>query len=212
MKTEFMKIFDFWKLEYENVDPEALHEITEKTNLVTFIIIVIIAAVFLYFVVYLIYIHITTAKPKRDTSRYNNYESAAATITEIEKVAYYVEQYETKRKDADIKDFLHSESVLFKPTKSNHDISGLLNLTEEKTIPDLDKPSAKPTVKKEVEKFRYKVKYEFKDKSGRLYWGEFFVYQESENIKIGKNVDVKYNPNNPMVNFSSYSVPIGEIK
>lgn len=55
---------------------------------------------------------------------------------------------------------------------------------------------------KEIEKIRCKVSYEFRSSNGDLYIGEFFVYDESKNIKKDKTIEIKYNPR---VDFSSYS-------
>ena len=63
--------------------------------------------------------------------------------------------------------------------------------------------------KNEVEKIRFRVRYEFSTDSSNLYTGECFVYEKNDDIEIGKYIEVRYNPENPLNNFTKFSNPVG---
>lgn len=192
---------------FNNVDPEAIREISRKTNLITSVLLIIVGAVFLILVVYLVYFHITTKKPKRSTVRYNDYKTATAKITDIEMVSYFVKPYERPpEKPPENKDFYSqyiNSSGVGRSRFIHKEQNQLTHLNElSKALDDKDR-------KKEVEKIRFKVRYEFSTNINNLYSGECFVYEKNDNIEVGKNIEIKYNPNNPMMNFSAYSAPVG---
>ena len=186
---------------FDNVDRDAIKEISRKTNMVTSIILIIVGAVFLIFVVYLVYLHITTKKPKRSAERFREYKTAEAKIIGIEKVPYYVQPYTPKPEKTEYLQVYerHGRSLSF--NKANAEKNKML--IWENASKSWEQPW------KSVEKSRYKVRYEFSTNSNNLYSGECFVYEESEDIQVGKTIEIKYDPTNPMVNFSAYSAPVG---
>ena len=198
-------IFDSDSL--ENVSPEDLQEITRQTNLVTFVMLAVICVVFLIAVAYLVYFHKTTKKPKRTLKRFKSYKEAAAEITHIEKVPYYVHRYERPPEKSEYlnesdtyRNSLGVERTYKRTDRELHN----KNLCLDEIRKDMDKPKNEA-----VEKFRYQVRYEFSTDVNNLYSGECFVYEESEDIKVGKTIQIKYDPTNPMINFSAYSAPVG---
>lgn len=62
----------------------------------------------------------------------------------------------------------------------------------------------------ELEKSRYEVRYEFNTDSGKTYYGEFYLYEENKNIAVGEELDVSYDPSNPMVNFTKFNAPVAK--
>lgn len=182
------------------IDPEKIKEISRRTNMITTALLIIVGAVFLIFVVYLVYFHKTTKRVKRSTVRFNDYKSVTGTITDVEMVSYFVKLYEKppeKQKADEIKISQYIGEQNEKYIKSSNPFDSYKSFDKDKTE------------KKEIEKIRFKVRYEFSTDSSNLYSGECFVYEKNDNIAKGKPIEIKYNPENPMVNFTSYSAPVG---
>ena len=192
-----------------DTNSDAIQEIARRTNLVTSIILTVVGAVFLILVVYLVYLHITTKKPKRSVERYNGYKSATAKITDIEMVSYFVKPYErTPEKPEEVGKYIpknmRNEAMI------RHVIQEQKKRNELVEMKELRKSIGEPEGKKdEIEKVRFKVRYVFDIGGDKLYSGECFVYEKNENIEVGKPIEIKYNPDNPMVNFSAFSAPVG---
>ena len=208
MSAEILSLLFFsGDFDFNNVDPEVIQEISQQTNMITSVILTVVIAVFLILVVYLVYFHITTKKPKRSTERYSNYKTTAAKITDVEMTSYFVKTYErSPEKPIENNDFykkhINSNDVgrSRKINKENNQLEHLNQLR--KSLDDKDR-------KDEVEKIRFKVRYEFSTDINNLYSGECFVYKKTDDIDVGKTIEIKYNPSNPMMNYSAYSAPIG---
>lgn len=170
-------------------DAEKLRKISHQTDIITFTLLGIVIATVLFLIVYFAIVHKKTKRGVRDNTRFNNYKTINGTITKIEKVSYFVKPYENRNEIKSAVEKSSADEVVYL-------MKGLMEKENEK--------------KQEFEKFRYKVFYEFSVDGGKdLYSGEFFVYEESDKVKVGKQVEVRYNPIKPMVNFTAYSAPVG---
>ncbi len=202
-----------------------LKEISRLTDIITVVLLVVIGLAILFLIIYSAVVHKKTKKPVRDVTRFNKYETVSAAITNIEKVPYYVSRYEKPDPKNDPYSINYQknekkEFSLMTPAVTGEKFDKLRRVdpiyNSTRVITERDEEQATTSLaglghkQKAVEKYRYCVRYEFSIGDGNnLYSGEFFVYEENDNVKVGKNVDVKYDPSNPMVNFTSYSSPVG---
>lgn len=170
---------------------EGLENISQAMNrlvLVLFFIAVIAVAVG---IVYLIHFNKTVAKPvptRRDPSKY---KQTQGTITNIKKVEFTITQRDGTSENA------HS---VFDPNLKG---DALRKNFEEITAAEKSK---------EIIKTRYEVGYEFTIPDRQeIYKGEFSIYQENDDIAVGKDVTVMYNPEKPFSNYTKYNSPIGRL-
>ncbi|MBQ3970248.1 MAG: hypothetical protein II685_07185 [Clostridia bacterium] len=188
-------------------EQEKLREVARKTDMVTFILLGLVVIVIVILTIYLIWFQQKYKRPKRSQDRYNNYQNAEATITDIEKVSYFVKPYVPVYKDKEV----------FEREFYAEEYGGSNSRYVKKTIKDdrystfnRDYKLSPDEPPKDIEKFRYNVRYEFSVGSpGNVFYGKCFVYEENDDIKVGKTIGIKYDPSNPMVNFTSYSSPVG---
>ncbi len=189
MKGRNYMFFNLADISISPNDAEKLKKISHQTDIVTVVLLGVVAATILFLIVYFVVVHKKTKKGKRDSDRFKNYETARGTITKIEKVPYYVKPYENINELKSAVEKSSSDEVIY--------------IKKELAEKENEK-------KKELEKFRYRVFYEFGiDGVNALYSGEFFVYEESEKIQVGKKVEVRYDPSKPLANFTAYSAPVG---
>ena len=168
---------------------KSLKEISHLTDMIAFWLLIIVGLAFIYMIIVLIILNKKTKRPKRIAKNYDNYLTAQAVITDIEKVPYYVEPYEKKNEMKTQVEKITADEVVY-----------LIKEMAEK------KEEEKP---KEVEKFRYKVTYTFSSKEfGSGFYGEFYVNEESDDLKVGEKIEVKYDPYKPQCCFTEYNKPL----
>ena len=198
----------FCFLEMPNdIDPETIKEISRKTDLISGVVITIVLIALLAFVLYLVYMYKGMKRPKRSTNRFQNFKTASGRITDVETVSYFVKPYEETKQVV--------ETPLKKETYSGRrfrDVEWAANMAMQTDIHNdaLNKVRQNMnTPNKEVEKIRFKVRYEFSRENGDIYTGECFVYDKTDDIAVGKYIEVKYNPDHPLTNYTKYNNPVG---
>ncbi len=206
MNAVVLKFFKF--LDYGVLDPEEIEETAGRTGFIVTMILLLLGAFLLISGSLLVYSYLTSKK-RRAENRFERYRTTAAKITDIEKVSYYVKPYEREKEVKFVDEYIRIGRGGRDGERKNEirirSLSELNYLTaRHETMKSINSPRTEA-----VEKFRYKVKYEFSTDSSNLYSGEFYIFEEKEDIKVGKTIDIKYNPANPMMNFSSYSEPVG---
>ena len=60
-----------------------------------------------------------------------------------------------------------------------------------------------------IHKTRYHVLYEFEMPDLRMIRGETLIYEKTDEYEVGRYINVKYKPSNPMANFPSSRPPAG---
>ncbi len=166
-----------------------LKDIFRLTDMVAVILLIAVGIAVIYLAVSLVILNKKTKRPKKSVKSYDNYLTAQAKITSVEKEPYYVKPYERKTELKTAVEKITADEVIYLTKK-------IAEKTEEEKVT-------------EVEKFRYKVTYTFSTKEyGSGFYGEFYVYEESDDIKEGKTIEVKYDPDKPQLNFTEYSKPI----
>ena len=184
--------------------------VSHLTDVITIVLMSMVIAANIAAIILLIVLHKQMKRPKNVSDRYKEYKTTVGTVISVEKVAYYFKRYvkpeentidTSKKKD---KDTLPSAGE--KTTASvveKHTGSEVVYKTPEQ-VAEENKAEAL-----EIRKFRYKVFYEFTaEGTSNLYTGECYVYDPNA-VNPGDIIEVTYKPDDPMINFTDYSIPAG---
>ena len=156
--------------------------------------------------------HHRTKRPKNVGERYKHYKTTAAKVISVEKVAYYIKKFVRKSSSEEL------DSV---GNKKKDDVTNPLidkdapSHVEKSTADEVILKSPEQLAKEqsesheEIRKIRYRVFYEFTvADTGNLYTGECYVY-DADAVNPGDIIEVTYNPDDPMNNFTDYNMPVG---
>ena len=116
---------------------KSIKEISRLTDMVAFVLLTIVVLAFIYLIIALIVLNKKMKRPKRIPKNYDNYLTVQATITEVEKVPYYIKPYERKSEIKTSVEKITADEVVY-----------LMKETADKKEEEKQK---------EIEKFRYKV-------------------------------------------------------
>ncbi len=188
------------------------YSVVQTVNILTIVLAGIIILANVTAIVLLIAEHKRSKRPKNITERYKKYKITMGTVVSVEKVAYYFKRY-VKNEDLDTTDINGKKKKVdtTKPTLKKGDISPVEKYTANEVVyksPEkLEEEQNAASL--EVRKFRYKVFYEFTiPDTGNLYSGECYVYDPNA-VNPGDIIEVTYKPDDPMINFTDYSMPVG---
>ncbi len=181
-----------------------LAEIARLTDVITIVLVSIVIVTNIVAIILLIMMHKQTKRPKNPSERYKAYKNTIATVVSVEKVAYFIKRYEKPDPDSDDKPKKGAEPLPNSGGKRNASVVEKYSSDE-----IIFRSSEKDEQIHEIKKYRYKVLYEFTpDGTENLYTGECYVYN-SETLKPGDIIEITYKPDDPMINFTDYSLPAG---
>lgn len=191
---------------------DAAYSMVQTVNILTIVLAGIVILANVTAIVLLIAEHKRTKRPKNVTERYKTYKTTIGTVVSVEKVAYYFKRY-VKNEELDNTDINGKKKKIdtTKPTLKKDDISPVEKYTANEVVYKSTEKieEEQKAASLEVRKFRYKVFYEFTiPDTGNLYSGECYVYDPTA-VNPGDIIEVKYKPDDPMINFTDYSMPVG---
>lgn len=184
-----------------------LAEVAHKTDVFTIVLLFMVVAANIIAIILLIVLHKQTKRPKNISDRYKSYKTTVGNVVSVEKVAYYIKRY-VKKEDLD-DNKKKKDDIGIKVDKSP--AAAVEKVTENEVVFKSAEQIAKEQEETalEIRKFRYKVFYEFTiPESGNLYTGECYVYDPNA-VNPGDILEVTYKPDDPMINFTDYSMPAG---
>lgn len=171
-------------------DTDSIEQAIESYNLMSILLVAVVIGVILAFIVSLYDVHKKTDKPMRTIKNFDGYKTAVGTVVGLEEEAYFVKPY-VPNPELKIQDDNKKKSDVF---------SALEKERAEEELREKSKP---------VEKTRFKAEYTFAAEGlGDGFYGEFYVYEKTEAVSEGKEIQVWYDPERPQVNFTEYSRPI----
>lgn len=185
-----------------------LAQVAHMTNIITIMLVSMVILTNIVAIILLIVLHKQTKRPKNISERFKEYKTTVGNVVSVEKVAYYIKRYVKKEEPLD-SDGKKKKDDLPKIGKSSpsvvekHSGSEVILKSPEKMKEEAEKEQV------EIRKFRYKVFYEFTvPETGNLYSGECYVYDPNA-VNPGDIIEITYKPDDPMINFTDYSMPAG---
>ena len=179
-------------------------EIAHLTDVITIVLVSIVIITNIVAIVLLIMMHKQTKRPSNPSMRYKTYRNTIATVVSVTKVAYYIKRYE--KPDTDEEDDKKKKNDLLPSSGGKKTTSVVEKYSGSEIVyrsPDEVKKNG------EVKKYRYKVLYEFTPEgTENLYTGECYVYSPNT-LMPGDIIEITYKPDDPMINFTDYSLPAG---
>ena len=180
-------------------------EIAKLTDVITIVLVSIVIVTNIVAIILLLLMHNQTKRATHTSERYKTYKNTIATVVSVTKVAYYIKRYE--KPEPTNNDVSKKKSDELLPSSGGKKNASVVEKYSNDEIifrsPDSIKDHA------EVKKYRYKVLYEFTpDGTENLYTGECYVYHP-ETVKPGDIIEITYKPDDPMINFTDYSLPSG---
>lgn len=182
-----------------------LAEISHQTDILTIVLIAMVIAANITAIILVLVLHNQTKRPKNISERYKSYKTTVGNVVSVEKVAYYIKRYVKKEENDEKK----KDEIGVKVDKSapvavaKHTGSEVVYKSPEEIAKDQENASI------EIRKFRYKVLYEFTaPETNNLYTGECYVYDPNA-VNPGDILEITYKPDDPMINFTDYSMPAG---
>ena len=185
-----------------------LAEVAHRTDIVTIVLVAMVIVANIVAIVLLIVLHQQTKRPKNVSERYKHYKTTVGTVVSVQKVAYYIKRYVKKELELDEKG---NAKGMKQPADAKPEVSPIEKHTGDEVVFKSPEKLAKEQedASLEIRKFRYKVFYEFTvAETGNLYTGECYIYNPSD-LNPGDIIEVTYKPDDPMINFTDYSMPAG---
>ena len=196
---------------FDAAQQSQLAEVAHRTNVVTVVLMSAVILVNIITIILLLIMYKRSKKPREISERYKEYVQTVGNVVSVEKVAYYIKRYVKKEdneksgaagdKKLDIPALLIDKKAPSPVEKSTG--SEVVMKSPEEIAKEQDETTV------EIRKFRYRVFYEFTvPESGNLYTGECYIYEPGI-MNPGDIIEVIYKPDDPMINFTDYSMPAG---
>lgn len=200
---------------FDAAQQSQIAEIAHRTNVVTIVLMTAVIIINVTAITLLVIMHKNSKRPREFAERYKEYVQTVGNVVSVEKVAYYIKRYVKKEeplegdgkksgKTGDIPKLIIAKKAP-SPVEKSTGSEVVMKSPEE-----LAKEQEEAAI--EIRKFRYRVFYEFTvAETGSLYTGECYIYDPSA-VNPGDIIEIMYKPDDPMINFTDYSMPAGYLK